>query len=252
MRSWERAGKLLAPKRAATMNAPPWGVDPDADQFRRGRQQENYSANQDMALSRAPGQGGAMADVGNVEFGALHRPPIALQKATLLSERNLMIDELMQVKKEMNVAQSEMKRMAEAMAQRLGQFEGRLQAGEANVRTLDKREGSNAILTTKLRQEADLRSKEMGSEMGRLRRQVEETLRGHVEGLRGEFRQREQQMLRLEAATRQHAQAVASATEGRARWEGELTNRIDRRFEAGSQAQLNLERQAQEPTPPSY
>jgi len=189
-----------------------------------------------------------MADVGNVEFGAFYRPPIALQKATLLSERNLMIDELMQVKKEMNVAQSEMKRMAEAMAQRLGQFEGRLQAGEANVRTLDKREGSNAILTTKLRQEADLRSKEMGSEMGRLRRQVEETLRGHVEGLRGEFRQREQQMLRLEAATRQHAQAVASATEGRARWEGELTNRIDRRFEAGSQAQLNLERQAQERT----
>ncbi|KAJ1492314.1 hypothetical protein T484DRAFT_1771575 [Baffinella frigidus] len=221
------------------MNAPPWGIDAQAEPF---QQRNRYPDNQ--ALTRI--QGGAMADVGNVQFGALARAPIALQKATLLSERNLMVDELLQVKKENQVSQFEMKRMAEAMAQRLGSFEARLQAGEANSRTLDKREGSNAILTTKLRQEAELRSKEIGAEMGRLRRQVEDSLRGQVEGLRTEFRQREQQMLKLEAATRGHAQQVTSATEGRTRWENDMTTKVDRKLDATSQAQVGQERLLQE------
>ena len=183
-----------------------------------------------------------MAEPGNAQFGALARAPLALQKATLLSERNLMVDELLQVKKENQVSQLEMKRMAEAMAQRLGTFEARLQAGEANSRTLDKREGSNAILTTKLRQEAELRSKEVGAEMGRLRRQVEDSLRGQVEGLRTEFRQREQQMLKLEAETRAHAQQVSSATEGRARWENDITTKVDKKLDATTQAQGGQEK----------
>ena len=107
---------------------PPWGIEDDVG----GGQRRAFSrVGGDPRAARVPGRGGA---AGEVVSSALE-----LRQASILSERNILLDELIQVRKELQLAQFETKRMGEEFVQRLGVVESRIAAGEANTRTLDKR-----------------------------------------------------------------------------------------------------------------
>ncbi len=77
-----------------------------------------------------------------------------------------------------------------------------MQAGESNLRTLDKRETSNTNTAQQSMVEMELRMRDMSAEMTRFKRQVETDVRGMVDGMRAELRQREGVIQQLDSVTR--------------------------------------------------
>jgi hypothetical protein len=76
------------------------------------------------------------------------------------------------------------------------------QAGESNLRTLDKRETSNTNTAQQSMVEMELRMRDMSAEMTRFKRQVETDVRSMVDGMRAEIRQREGVIQQLDSVTR--------------------------------------------------
>lgn len=112
------------------------------------------------------------------------------------------MDEMYQLKKEIRITQMETKRMAEEVQQRLGVVDGRIQAGESNLRALDRREVTNTNAGQQGVIEVELKLKETQGEMARFKRVVEGEVRGIVDAMKSELRQREGIIQQLDASVR--------------------------------------------------
>ena len=76
------------------------------------------------------------------------------------------------------------------------------QAGESNLRTLDKRETANTNTAQQGMVDMELRMRDMAAEMTRFKRNIEAETRTIVEGMKAELRQREAVIQQLDGATR--------------------------------------------------
>ena len=203
---------------------PPWGIEGGGTaQQQRGRPQrgnENFDPRRDPRS--VPGRGGA---AGEVVSSALE-----LRQASILSERNILLDELIQVKKELQLAQMESKRMADAFVQRLSVVESRIMAGEANTRTLDKREAGGQQALAAQRGDIELKMREMLAEMARFKQGLESEFRGQMQTIQAELKQRDTAMLQVEAQAREWVRHSRAADEQRARMETELKASVEKRL----------------------
>ena len=203
---------------------PPWGIEGGGSaQQPRGRPQrgnENFDPRRDPRS--VPGRGGA---AGEVVSSALE-----LRQASILSERNILLDELIQVKKELQLAQMESKRMADAFVQRLSVVESRIMAGEANTRTLDKREAGGQQALAAQRGDIELKMREMLAEMVRFKQGLESEFRGQMQTIQAELKQRDTAMLQVEAQAREWVRHSRAADEQRARMETELKASVEKRL----------------------
>jgi hypothetical protein len=204
---------------------PPWGIEDGGGRGvnQAGHRNQRGGGGGDGGAGRfVPGQGGA---AGNVVSSALE-----LRQASILSERNILLDELIQVKKELQLAQSETRRMGEAFVQRLGIVESRIMAGEANTRTLDKREAGAQQSLAQMRSEIELKTREMVSEVARFKQNLEAEVRGQVEIIRGELKHRDAAMLQVESQAREWVRHSKSADDQRAKFENELKASVEKRL----------------------
>ena len=87
------------------------------------------------------------------------------------------------------------------------------QAGESNLRTLDKRETANTNASQQGMVEMELRLRDMSAEMTRFKRHVETETRAAIDGIRTDLRHREGMIQQLDAAARGLAlQVIVCAT----------------------------------------
>jgi hypothetical protein len=209
---------------------PPWGIEDDVG----GGQRRAFSrVGGDPRAARVPGRGGA---AGEVVSSALE-----LRQASILSERNILLDELIQVRKELQLAQFETKRMGEEFVQRLGVVESRIAAGEANTRTLDKREADGQQSLAQARSEIELKMREMLMDMHRFKQGFETEVRGQIQVVQAELKQRDTAMLQLEAQAREWVRHTRMADEQRLKLESELKASIEKRLMVVQDASRKME-----------
>lgn len=161
--------------------------------------------------------------------------------------RNVMIDEMFQLKKEIRVTQMEARRMAEEIAQRMNVMDSRLQAGESNLRTLDKRETTNANAGQQGMIDYEMKMRETAAEMARFKRLVESEMRGIIEGVKSELRQRESIIQQLDTTCRGLTLQVSAMEEVRASADRDMMTAVERRCDKISEEnsrneQLSIER----------
>ena len=104
-------------------------------------------------------------------------------QSAMLSERNIVLDEILQTKKDAKLIQSESRRGQEETQRRMSVLESRLNAFEALTRTLDRKSSSCENLMLKLQNDFDLRLREIESEGSRRRRDEEMALRALIESV---------------------------------------------------------------------
>ena len=199
---------------------PPWGVE-------GGQNIKNNNAG--FRNDRADLRGGRFVP-GRAGVGDIVSSALELRQASILSERNILLDELIQVKKELQLAQMETRRMGEAFLQRLGVVESRVMAGEANTRTLDKREAGGQQTLVQSRSEMELKIREMVSEVGRFKQNMETEVRGQMDVVRSELKQRDTAMLQVEAQAREWVRHSRNSDEQRTKTENELKASVEKRL----------------------
>lgn len=109
---------------------------------------------------------------------------------TPLADRNVLLDEFVQMKHEMKLLQLETRRIADDLQHRVSGVDARLQAGESNARTMDKRETDHFDVFQQQKRETDAKLKEVLDEMLRFRQETENDLRGLNQETRNEIRER--------------------------------------------------------------
>ena len=220
---------------------PPWGVENDGGMENRnqrgggggGGMGGGGGAGDPRAARFVPGRGG---QAGDAVSSALE-----LRQASILSERNIMLDELIQVKKELQLAQMETRRMGEAFVQRLGVVESRVMAGEANTRTLDKREAGAQQALAQARSEIELKMREMVAEVARFKQNLQTEVRGQMDVISAELKQRDAAMLQVESQAREWVRHSRNADEQRAKTDTELKASIEKRLLAMQDATRKTE-----------
>jgi iron uptake system EfeUOB component EfeO/EfeM len=155
---------------------------------------------------------------------------LELRHASILSERNIMLDELIQVKKELQLAQNETRRMSEVFVQRLGVVESRIMAGEANTRTLDKREAGAQQALAQAHSEMELRMREMVAEVARFKQNLQTEIRGQMDAILAELKQRDAAMLQVESQAREWVRHSRTTDELRAKTDNELKASLEKRL----------------------
>ena len=110
---------------------------------------------------------------------------------TPLVDRNVLLDEIVQMKHDMKVLQLEARRIGDDVQHRLGGVNTRLQAHEANARTIDRREADHFETLQQHKRESDTRLKEVLEEMIRFRREVEGDVSHLNQETRNEIRERD-------------------------------------------------------------
>ena len=202
---------------------PPWGIEDGGNRGANSSGFRNERGGGGGGGGRfVPGRGRAAGDVGS--------SALELRQASVLSERNILLDELIQVKKELQLSQMETRRMGEAFVQRLGVVESRIMASEANTRTLDKREAGSQQSLAQARSEIELKIREMVAEVARFKLKLEADVRGQIDVLQGELRQRDTALLQVEAQAREWVRHSRSADEQRAKMENEIKVSVERRL----------------------
>lgn len=166
---------------------------------------------------------------------------------TPLADRNLLLDEIVQMKHDMKVMQLEARRIEDDMRHRLSGVDARLQAGEANARTMDKRETDHFDTFAQQKREADSRIKEVLEEMLRFRREVEADVRSLNQETRNEIRQRDAHVQQLDALARTLTGRLKAVEEERKALMDDVTAEIDQRLkllqdDGKRQQQQQLER----------
>jgi hypothetical protein len=121
---------------------------------------------------------------------------------TPLADRNVVLDELVHIKHEMKELQLESRRLNDELRHRVGNVDARLQAGEANARTMDRREAEHFGSVQQQKHETDSKIKEVMEEMLRLRRETEGDVRGLNQETRNEIRERDAHIQQLDALAR--------------------------------------------------
>lgn len=109
---------------------------------------------------------------------------------TPLADRNVLLDEIVQMKHDMKLLQLETRRVADDLQHRVSSVDARLQAGESNARTIDKREADHFDVFQQQKRDMDARLKEVLDEMLRFRQETESDLRGLNQETRNEIRER--------------------------------------------------------------
>jgi hypothetical protein len=143
---------------------------------------------------------------------------------TPLVDRNVLLDEIVQMKHDMKVLQLEARRIGDDVQHRLGGVNTRLQAHEANARTIDRREADHFETLQQHKRESDTRLKEVLEEMIRFRREVEGDVSHLNQETRNEIRERDghiQQVFSYLPPFDMRSVAQASSLHGRthaARW----------------------------------
>jgi hypothetical protein len=99
----------------------------------------------------------------------------------ILSDRNVILDEILQTKKEAKLIQSESRRGQEELQRRISILESRVLAFESMSRTVDRRSTGCENMILKLQNDFELRLREIDSEGARYRREEEIGLRGLFE-----------------------------------------------------------------------
>ena len=210
---------------------PPWGVENDGGGEGNRNQRGGGGGGGgiggggggDPRAGRfVPGRGG---HAGDVVTSALE-----LRHASILSERNIMLDELIQVKKELQLAQNETRRMSEVFVQRLGVVESRIMAGEANTRTLDKREAGAQQALAQAHSEMELRMREMVAEVARFKQNLQTEVRGQMDAILAELKQRDAAMLQVESQAREWVRHSRTTDELRAKTDNELKASLEKRL----------------------
>ncbi len=106
---------------------------------------------------------------------------LAQSMSTFLSERNVVLEEVLQTKKEAKMIQSESRRGQEEIIRRLSVFESRIQAFEALSRTMDRRTAGCENMMLQIQNEFELRLRNIDSEGAKHRREDEVNLRASIE-----------------------------------------------------------------------
>ena len=153
---------------------------------------------------------------------------------TPLSDRNVLVDEIVQIKHDMKVMQLEARRIEDDVRHRLSGVDARLHAGEASARDLDKREANNNDGAQQQRREADARHKEVLDEMLRFRRDTEADLRGLNQETRNEIRERDAHVQQLDALARTLTGRLKALEEDRASLMDRVTVEMARDSEKSS------------------
>lgn len=152
------------------------------------------------------------------------------------------MDEMYQLKKEVRVNQMETRRMAEEVHQRLSVVDSRIQAGESNLRSLDRREATNTNAGQQGSVDLEMQVREVQAEVARFKRAVEGEVRAVVEAMKSELRQREGVIQQLDASVRGLQLQLKGAEEARMASEREIKTAVERRFE-GMQASVTKQEQ---------
>jgi len=153
---------------------------------------------------------------------------------TPLSDRNVLVDEIVQIKHDMKVMQLEARRIEDDVRHRLSGVDTRLHAGEASARALDKREADHNDGAQQQRREADARHKEVLDEMLRFRRDTEADLRGLNQETRNEIRERDAHVQQLDALARTLTGRLKALEEDRASLMDRVTVEMARDYEKSS------------------
>ena len=124
----------------------------------------------------------------------------------------------------------ENRRLQEELDHKMSVVHSRLEAGESSYRILEKREATVEGSTQQLRQESELKMSEVGHDVARLRRQVEEELRQLNETTRAEMRQRDSHMQQLDAVAKSTILQLRSVEERNLALEQELKSGLERRL----------------------
>ena len=171
----------------------------------------------------------------------------AARLPTPLQDRNLVLDEIVQLKQEMKVLQLETRRVSDELRHRVGTVDARLQAGEANARAYDKREADHFDTCQQQKQEVDSRLKEVLEEMMKLRRETESDVQGLNQETRNEIRERDAHVQQLDALARTLAGRLKAVETDRAEIMDSVMAEMDRRLkliqdDGKRQQQQQLER----------
>ena len=121
---------------------------------------------------------------------------------TPLADRNMLLDEIVQIRHDMKVIQLEARRIGDDVQHRLGAVDARLQAGESNARTRDKRENDHFELFQQQKKEADAGLKQALEEVLRFRREIEGDVSRLNQETRNEIRERDGHVQQLDALAR--------------------------------------------------
>jgi hypothetical protein len=122
-----------------------------------------------------------MSNDNETSLSAARKDNLAQSISTFLSERNVVLEEILQTKKEAKLIQSESRRGQEEIVRRLSVFESRILAFEALSRTMDRRTAGCESLMLQLQSDFELRLRNIDSEGARHRREHEVNLRALVE-----------------------------------------------------------------------
>ena len=104
--------------------------------------------------------------------------------SSLLSDRNIVLDEILQTKKEARLIQSESRRGQDELQRRISVLESRILAFEAISRTTDRRMSACENMMLKLQNDFELRLRDIDSEGARRRREEEAAVRSAVDAVR--------------------------------------------------------------------
>lgn len=129
----------------------------------------------------------------------------------------------------------------------MGSVDARLQAGEANSRTQDKREADHFDALQLKTREMDAKLKEVLEEMLRFRREVEGDVSGLNQETRNEIRERDGHVQQLDALARTLTGRLKAVEEDRAKITDSMMSEMDRRMkllqdDGKRQQQQSLER----------
>ncbi len=140
-----------------------------------------------MSPSRPPY--GIYSDENSLSFSNDEAAPLSVARkenlaqsmSKSLSERNVVLEEILQTKKEAKLIQSESRRGQEEIVRRLSIFESRILAFEALSRTMDRRTAGCENMMLQLQNDFELRLRNIDSEGARHRREHEVAIRALIE-----------------------------------------------------------------------
>lgn len=133
---------------------------------------------------------------------ALVRQEMPGRLPTPLMDRNIVLDEIMQMKKDLKVMQIETRRMGDELQHKLSNVDTRLQATESVSRTLDRREQTNADAAEKQFTDLELKLRESMHEISRMKRSSDSGMQVVNSETQKELQQRDGHLQQLDGLAR--------------------------------------------------
>mmetsp|Transcript_41591 Transcript_41591/g.131076 ORF Transcript_41591/g.131076 Transcript_41591/m.131076 type:complete len:642 (-) Transcript_41591:80-2005(-) len=195
------------------MSNPPYGVD--------------YNPSQNLERENLPRFANPMQR--NEQRNRQVLPSIIVKHAPQLMENVALMEELGQARKELQVTQQEVKQLSEAMARRMSAMESRLQAGEANTRSLDRREATASNSLLQLKTEMEVKLRDVMAEVQRSRRLFEQELQNQTERMKRELEEREEANVSAETLAREAGRQCRAAEEKMRKMEEDMRAGLERR-----------------------